>query len=131
MSRGRARDFLLGDERLSRRERLRLRSDFARVFARKRRAADDLMVVYVAPNGLPWSRLGLSVGRRIGGAVQRNYVRRGLREAFRTSKGRLPGGLDIVCVALPKAKERRCDLVSSLCALTLKAAGELLNDNRA
>jgi ribonuclease P protein component len=113
---------VLRDERLRKRERLRLRSDFAKVFAQKHRAVDDVLVVYVAANGLAWSRLGLSVGKRVGGAVQRNYIRRRIREAFRRSKADLPGGLDIVCVAQPKAGERRYDIASSLGGLVLRAA---------
>ena len=60
---------------------------------------DALLIVYVAANGLAWSRLGISVSKRVGKAVQRNYVRRRIREAFRSMKADLPTGLDIVCIA--------------------------------
>jgi ribonuclease P protein component len=59
------------------------------------------VIVYGAPNGLPVTRLGLSVSRKVGGAVQRNRVKRLLREAFRAVQHDLPAGLDLVVVARP------------------------------
>ncbi len=114
------------DQRFRKHDRLRLRSDFARVFARKWRAGDNLLAVYVARNGLGWSRLGLSVSKRIGNAVHRNYVRRRIREAFRTSKAEIPEGLDIICVARPKAADPRRDLGCSLRALVAEATRHCL-----
>ncbi len=48
-------------------------------------------------------RLGLSVGRRVGGAVERTRVKRVLREAFWEEAERLPAGADYVVVARPEA----------------------------
>ncbi len=109
------------DQRFRKHERLTRRSDFDRVFAERCTASDDLLIVYVASNGLPWSRLGLSVSRRVGGAARRNHVRRRIREAFRTSKAELPKGYDIVCQARPKAADRDANVCKSLGALLLKA----------
>jgi len=79
------------DQRLRRRERLLHRGDYDRVYARQCRAGDGTLLVYVDRNGLGWSRLGLSVGRKAGGAVARNRIRRRIREGFRLSKESLPG----------------------------------------
>lgn len=50
-------------------------------------------------------RLGLSVSRRVGGAVERNRVKRVLREAFWAEAERLPDTSDYVVVARPDARE--------------------------
>jgi len=47
--------------------------------------------------------LGISVGRKVGGAVQRNRVKRLLRECFWECAGGLPEGYDFVVVARPEA----------------------------
>ncbi len=108
-------------QRFPKRERLRLNRGFARVFARKCRAGDDVLLVYAAKNDLAWSRLGLRVGKRMGNAVRRNYIRRRIREAFRANKAKIPQGFDFVCIALPRAKDPSCDIALSLCALMARA----------
>lgn len=119
---GEVRRSVPGNQTFRRSERLRLRREFARVFAEKRSQADGALVIYVAPNNLEWSRLGIRVNKRIGNAVRRNYVKRRIREAFRTQKGELPRGLDIICVARSKAADPRHDLARSLRTLLSKAA---------
>ena len=85
---------------------------------------DALLIVYVAANNLAWSRLGISVSKRVGKAVQRNYVRRRIREAFRSMKADLPTGLDIVCIARPESAHSADDLAASLRSLVLRAAAK-------
>jgi ribonuclease P protein component len=66
------------------------------VYDRGQRAAGPSIVVFALSNGLSWSRLGLTVSRKFGGAVDRNLMKRRIREIFRNRRGSLPAGLDLV-----------------------------------
>ena len=79
--------------------RVKRPEDFDRAYRLRRRQDLGELIVYAAPNGLPACRLGLSVSRKVGGAVQRNRLKRMLREAFRGVAAELPEGIDLVIVA--------------------------------
>jgi ribonuclease P protein component len=88
---------------------LRSREDFARVSASGRSRADRLMVVRFVPNGRDHDRFGISTGRRLGGAVQRNRVRRRMREILRRNPNDSGHGWDILIVARPSAVDASFD----------------------
>lgn len=75
--------------------------EYALVYAKGSAWAHDLAVVRALPNGLPLSRCGFSVGKRIGKAVVRNRVKRRFREILRQTS--LRAGWDIVLIARPAA----------------------------
>jgi len=80
-------------------ERINDPRDFRRAFERKRSASDAALIVYAVENGRDHPRLGISIGRKkVRRAVERNRIKRLLRESFRLGKGALPAGLDLVVV---------------------------------
>ena len=80
-------------------ERIRKRADFQRIFRSGAKLQTPHFRVSIRPNGLSHARLGVTVGRKIGSAVQRNRIKRRVREFFRLNKGSLPGSSDLVVTA--------------------------------
>jgi ribonuclease P protein component len=99
--------------RSPKRRRLSRSAEFERVYRQGRSKANRYLVLYAfpregddAPSGdEEGPRLGLSVSRRVGGAVDRTKVKRVLREAFWTEAERLPTGSDYVVVARPDSRD--------------------------
>jgi ribonuclease P protein component len=76
--------------------RLLRRSEFRQVYDQGQRRSAPLCTVFFRPNGLPQSRLGITVPSRLGKAVLRNRLKRRVREVFRLNRAALPGGWDIL-----------------------------------
>ena len=80
-------------KRQGRRGRLSRSADFERVYRQGRSQSSRFLVVYTFPRaGEAEPRLGLSVSRKLGGAVDRNRVKRLLREAFDAEAAAVPPG---------------------------------------
>jgi ribonuclease P protein component len=89
------------------RRRLSRSAEFERVYRQGRSKGNRFLVLYSFPRedaNDAGSRLGLSVSRRVGGAVDRTMVKRALREAFWDEAERLPAGSDYVVVARPDVR---------------------------
>lgn len=84
-----------------RNQRLTLDREYQRAFAAKVRRSRGPITVYANPNQVGLTRLGLSVGKRLGGAVVRNRFKRLIREAFRLEQHHLPPGYDLVVTCRP------------------------------
>ncbi|MCL2222539.1 MAG: ribonuclease P protein component [Oscillospiraceae bacterium] len=73
--------------------------EFKRLYNRGRSAASKYAVVYCFKTGRDENRLGITVTTKLGGAVQRNRIRRRLKEIYRINEAALRRGYDIVFVA--------------------------------
>jgi len=86
--------------------RLSRAAEFERVYRHGRSHASRHLVLYVFPNeSARPPRIGLSVPRKVGTAVERNKVKRLLREAFEQARTDTGEGYDVVVVARPAASE--------------------------
>jgi ribonuclease P protein component len=87
------------------RGRLSRSGDFDRVYREGSSHSNRYLVLYAFPRGADERdddvRLGVSVSRKVGGAVDRNGVKRALREAFWARDAKLPAGHDFVLIARP------------------------------
>ena len=105
-----------GSAKRPKKGRLSRSAEFERVYRQGRSLGNRYLTLYVFPRGdapaagapsldVGQQRVGLSVSRKVGGAVDRNRVKRLLREAFAVEGQRLPADADAVVVARPEARE--------------------------
>ena len=118
----------MSDQRFKKDLRLRSRSDFRLVYERRCSLGNDLVRLLGRLNELPHPRIGLSVSRKVGNAVQRNRWKRLLREAFRLSREKLPSGLDFIVIPREAAKPELQPLMKSLVDLSWRLQKRLKRD---
>jgi ribonuclease P protein component len=80
-------------------DRVRRRSEFLRIQGEGQKASAGPLLAIALRREDGETRLGLTVSKKVGNAVQRNRVRRRLRELFRQGRSQLPRGVEVVLVA--------------------------------
>lgn len=92
---------------MQRKFRLRANSDFQRVRNVGQSVVNRWLVLVWAPNQLEHSRFGFAVGKKLGKAVQRNKIKRRLREQLRLhlQADHLRSGIDVIVIARHAAKD--------------------------
>ena len=82
---------------------LKQNHEFRRLYNKGKSAVSPYFVVYCRKTGRDQSRLGITTGVKLGNAVKRNFVRRRIRELYRTNEEKFLPGFDIVVVARTRA----------------------------
>ena len=85
-------------------DRLKKRYEFRRVQLSGRRIHTPHFLVVVQANALPNTRLGITVTKKVGTAVERNRIKRVVREVFRNNRLLFPASHDVVFIAKRDAK---------------------------
>lgn len=105
---------------------LRISQDFERIYADGERIGDAHLLIFATSNCLKVARLGLSISRKHGSAVQRNLKRRRIREAFRRLQHELPQSYDLIVVPRQRDDSTMQDFRNSLRTLIRKLAKRIM-----
>lgn len=88
---------------IPKKERIKKTHDYKRAYGEGRRYHGDYIILFALNNNLNYSRVGISVGKKIGGSVKRNRVKRLIREVVRHIWGGIGKERDLVLVAKREA----------------------------
>lgn len=97
--------------------------EFARIYKKAKSFANKHLVLYVMKNSKNANYLGISISKKLGGAVCRNRMRRLLKEQYRLKQNNLAQGFNLVIIVRPIAKEMSFEEVG-------KSLDELLNKHK-
>ncbi len=86
---------------------LKKNNEFRTVYKKGRFKVGKYLVMYVFPNRKNYNRIGITTGKKFGNSVQRNRMKRIIRESYRLSCDCYKKGFDIIFMA--KASERKAE----------------------
>ncbi|MFT8310562.1 MAG: ribonuclease P protein component [Sporolactobacillus sp.] len=112
-------------------KRLKKNQDFQVVFKEGKSFANRQFVVYVLKhNGKPYSRLGLSVSKKMGNAVMRNHIKRYIKAIFREFADRLEVENDYIIISRKPVSTMSHDEMQKSLEHVLKKARVLSNSGK-
>jgi ribonuclease P protein component len=97
--------------------------EFSRVYRKGQFTAGRHLVLHYLRRSGPVNRLGVTASRKIKGSVQRNRIKRLLRESYRLLEGRLAVGYDLVLVGRETADKPEYDKISQEMTRLFQKAG--------
>ena len=87
-------------------QKVKSNNRFKAILDRNLRFSNELVILYMAENNCDYPRLAVSVGKKIAGAVERNRLKRLVREVFRQQKPDLLTGFDYLVMFSPKLSRK-------------------------
>jgi ribonuclease P protein component len=111
-------------------EQIKRTFEYKRAYEKGKRYYSSYIILYVLNNNLQYSRVGISVGKKVGGSVKRNRIKRLLREILRHIWQNVIKERDIVVVAKKEAEGKDLRVVWQDLEGLFKKAGLIENKNR-
>ena len=94
-------------------ESLKNYREFSQVYNHRESLANKYLVMYILPNDRMYSRIGISVSKKVGNSVIRHRIVRLIRESYRLNKDKIKTGFDIVVIARNTAKGKNFQEIES------------------
>ena len=107
---------------------LKMNGDFRRLYNRGKAVTNPALVMYYMKNHAGICRIGITTGKKIGNAVERNRSRRIIKEAFRSVYKDIDGTYDFVFVARSKTKYQKSTYIEKVMREMMLANG-IIADN--
>lgn len=109
-------------------EKLKQNYDFRRLYRRGKSYVTPFFVLYAAKGRREKTRLGITVSKKLGGAVQRNRAKRVITAAFRECLSEIAPGYDFVIVARTRILQIKSNVAADMLYGKLAEAGVLKSD---
>ena len=106
-------------------EVLRNRNDFSRIYGKGKSIGDRYVVLFFMKNEIGFNRLAFLASKKVGNSVQRNRARRLMRESWKNIQHALPEGYDFIIIARNSINGRKCPEVEVSLRKALRRAGLL------
>lgn len=90
---------------MNKKYRLRKNSEFQKVYKRGKNYWNRYLVLYTMKNGQNYTRVGFSLTKKYGNSVERNRIRRQMKEIYRLNSNRVVGGYDLIFI--PKIRIKK------------------------